>query len=73
LAGAFDAAALVHPWTHPEPEIDRLQKAVEAVAAQSPNDRRAVFERVCELAGAGCELEARPRITVPYLTEPWYC
>ena len=73
LVGDFDAAALVYPWTHPEPEMDRLQKAVEAVVAHSSNDRRTVFEQVCELAGARCELEVRPRITVPYLTEPWYC
>jgi radical SAM superfamily enzyme YgiQ (UPF0313 family) len=73
LVGEFDAAALVYPWAHPEPEMDRLYESVRTAVSGPAEDRRAVFERVCGLAGARCELEPRALITVPYLTEPWYC
>jgi len=73
LVGPFDHERLVYPWKHPAPEVDELCERVTAVVGDVNGDRRTVFQKVCALAGVRCELEPRPRTTVPYLTEPWYC
>ena len=81
----FDGAALVHPWRHPDPEMDLLQREVLGlVGAMEGVDRaevfRAVWARARSVAGEGSTHpveppldEAVPMATVPYLTEPWYC
>jgi len=83
--GPFDAEALVHPWTHPDSRVDELQRAVQAVVekgAAAGIGRREIFADVRDLAASAGErfdlppLEEawrRARVTVPYLTEPWYC
>lgn len=82
LVDPFDDAMLVHPWVHPDPGIDRLQERVMAlVSAARERSRREVFEEVWAEAAeaAGRRLppprtsEVVPPVTVPYLTEPWYC
>ena len=79
LVGPFDAAALAHPWAHPDPEVDDLQQRVMEAVAEGRRGglgRREVVARVWEEAGAGGPApldEAVPVATVPYLTEPWYC
>ncbi|MDQ3660621.1 MAG: CUAEP/CCAEP-tail radical SAM protein, partial [Actinomycetota bacterium] len=73
LVGPFDDQRLVYPWKHPDAEVDALYEHVQAVAGETTGDRRTQFQRVCALAGARYEDEPRPAITVPYLTEPWYC
>lgn len=85
LAGPFDAAALIHPWAHPNPRVDHLQgEVLSAVKAGEANgDSRAeIFARVWQLAHAdggaevtraratGYALASRP---IPRLSEPWYC
>lgn len=82
LVGAFDSAALVFPWCHPDPALDELQREVMAVvtAAVPGGDRAGVFARVRELAYARAG-RAAPAIEpgpaaggdVPRLSEPWYC
>lgn len=85
-AGAFDAERLVHPWTHPDPAVDALQREVETCvrdASAAGESRGRVFRRVAALAdeSAGAartsalargeeRLAAAP---IPWLTEPWYC
>ena len=72
----FDQAVLVHPWLHDDPDMDRLQREVEAlVAAATPGaSRRSLFEEIWLLAGLReRDLPAVSRAAVPYLTEPWYC
>lgn len=83
LAGPFTPGSLVHPWEHPDPRVDDLQRQVFAVvrhAAGSGEERGATFARVAEIAwaAAGESGEAPgslaiPRAPVPFLTEPWYC
>jgi radical SAM superfamily enzyme YgiQ (UPF0313 family) len=81
LVGPFDAEALVHPWVHPDPAVDRLHEAVLALVreAQTRHEARGdTFERLCELAGVRLDRlraldAAPPRATIPFLTEPWYC
>jgi radical SAM superfamily enzyme YgiQ (UPF0313 family) len=82
VAGPFNPRTLTHPWTHPDPEVDRLQQAIEMLVGGGVNaERRQVFDAVYELASAGSadrgglpgSRPLRSRAAVPYLTEPWYC
>ena len=83
LVDPYDPTALVYPWAHPDPAVDRLQKAVEKIvhdALAAGASRRTIFDRVrrhtWEVLGQQppSELDAAPdRTQVPYLNEPWYC
>lgn len=82
-AQPFDPAALAHPWVHPDPAMDELQRAVMRLA-QSREARSlarpAFFQRLLALVEAQIGLDAPippeflvPRPPIPYLSEPWYC
>jgi radical SAM superfamily enzyme YgiQ (UPF0313 family) len=82
--GAFDAKALIYPWKHSNPGIDRLAEEVQEIVAageKQRHSRTATFERLWRTANRAAERpieEAAPpllasRATVPYLNEPWYC
>lgn len=83
--GAFDEDALSYRWVHRDPRVDRLQHELEAAVARAvtaKEDRRAIFHRAWEMTHAAMNSgkprlpdvpPGRPRITIPYLTEPWYC
>jgi radical SAM superfamily enzyme YgiQ (UPF0313 family) len=83
--GPFDEAALSYTWAHSDHRVDLLQRDVEALvdsATKSGADRRSIFElvwrRVQQDLGDPfkCLPEVppgRPRATIPYLEEPWYC
>jgi hypothetical protein len=80
--GPFDPETLAYRWSHPDPEVDALQRDVMAmVGTRLTANRRALFDEVRAAAyeRAGVErpaADARPardRATVPYLNEPWYC
>ncbi len=73
LVEPFDERRLVYPWRHPDPEVDALCDRVQSVIGETNGDRRALFQKVCALGGVPCTDEPRSSITVPYLTEPWYC
>lgn len=81
LVEPWDGAALVWPWRHPDPRVDALQHDVLRLVGRRVNaPRREVFERVVQLTesvlGRPLRLDVPPRparVTVPYLTEPWYC
>jgi radical SAM superfamily enzyme YgiQ (UPF0313 family) len=88
LVGPFDEAALVYPWSHPDPQVDALQgqifRFVQSRAAQSMT-RQAIFAEVQRLAEAAyLAATGRPSpidipnynpslLLAPRLTEPWYC
>jgi hypothetical protein len=77
LVEAFDDAALVHRWRHPDPSVDALQATLEKMVAEATGrgeSRRAIFARAWALAGLPARRSAGARrAPVPYLTEPWYC
>ncbi len=79
LVAPFDAAGLVHPWKHPDPEMDRLSAGLlRMVAAEERHKtpRRQIFARVWERSHAAPlaeNFDLLPRSAVPYLNEPWYC
>ena len=85
--GGFDAAAFGYRWTHPDPRMDRLHRAVNdrvAASTLASEDPRLTFARIRDLARAAAgrecpasaeatETGARPRRRAPRLTEPWFC
>jgi radical SAM superfamily enzyme YgiQ (UPF0313 family) len=82
LVGQYSPATLTYPWRHPDPEVDALQRRLEAmVGTRLMSDRQEVFARVWDEAHAAAGQPpsarvARPRrarATIPYLNEPWYC
>jgi hypothetical protein len=80
LCGRFDIRSLTYPWRHPDPRGDALQERIAtAVGVRVNAPRRDVFAHVWRLAhdaagGALPEMrDVRPRTSVPYLNEPWYC
>ena len=70
---------------HPDPRVDKLQRELEGTIARAvtaKEDRRAIFRRAWEMTHDAMAAPARrlpdvppgrARVTVPYLTEPWYC
>jgi radical SAM superfamily enzyme YgiQ (UPF0313 family) len=85
LVGSFDPVALVHPWRHPLPGVDRLQADVQVRVTEAVcrnENRRTIFGHVLDVVerrrgsrprGLDPAAFASPRAPVPYLTEPWYC
>ncbi|HMQ29550.1 MAG TPA: CUAEP/CCAEP-tail radical SAM protein [Chloroflexaceae bacterium] len=83
LAGPFDRAALAHPWRHPDPAVDRLQRAAMRLAQGSGprgESRETFFTRLLALAeehlGAAPPVAPEhlvPRPPIPSMSEPWYC
>ncbi|MFQ5960611.1 MAG: CUAEP/CCAEP-tail radical SAM (seleno)protein [Candidatus Methylomirabilales bacterium] len=85
MVGPFDETALVFPWRHPDPQVDQLQADIQALVeacAAREEGRREIFSQVWLLAEQASDgsirplpaaAQARPRVTIPYLTEPWYC
>jgi radical SAM superfamily enzyme YgiQ (UPF0313 family) len=88
LVGPFDGAALVYPWKHPDPRVDRLcDEAQQIVHAgeKAKRSRAEIFSRIESAAraatrGIRASREANlelpllaARATIPYLNEPWYC
>jgi radical SAM family protein len=82
--GEFDEAALVYPWKHADPRVDRLCDEIQAIVHSGEKlgqSRARIFERVEDaafaVAGGGITRSALPilaaRAAVPYLNEPWYC
>ena len=81
--GRLVAESFYHEWTHPDPRMDMLQRAVSqaaAAAADRREDPAATFYTVRGLAGVAAGLPVRPaptgassRSRVPRLTEPWFC
>jgi radical SAM superfamily enzyme YgiQ (UPF0313 family) len=79
MVGPFDANALVYPWRHPDPSMDRLcadlQQLIRAEERRR-SSRRQIFRRIWELAADRPlpeNFDLMPRAAVPYLNEPWYC
>lgn len=83
--GEFDEQALSYVWANPDPRVDKLQRGLEAAVARAvtaKEDRRTIFRCVWQMTHHAMGAPARrlpdvppgrPRVTIPYLTEPWYC
>ena len=83
--GDFDESALSYRWIHQDPQVDKQQRDLETTVARAvtaKEDRRTIFRRAWEMTHRALEMPTgrlpdvppgRPRVTIPYLTEPWYC
>lgn len=84
--GALDQESFTYHWTHPDPRMDELQKAVSVVvegASQIGEDAFVTFHRVCNLAYATLGKEEATTMSPldfeadrkrpPRLTEDWFC
>jgi hypothetical protein len=87
--GEFDEGVLSYRWVHPDPRVDKLQRELEATVARAvtaKEDRRTIFRRAWEMTHQALTMTGtmqarrlpdvppgRPRVTIPYMTEPWYC
>ncbi|MBI3681892.1 MAG: radical SAM protein [Acidobacteria bacterium] len=75
----FDAAALLHRWKHPDPEMDRLAvETLRLVASEQKQgrSRRGIFASIWEAAHGAPppeNFDLLPRAAIPYMDEPWYC
>jgi radical SAM superfamily enzyme YgiQ (UPF0313 family) len=84
LVGPFEAAALAHPWVHPDPGMDQLYRDVMRTV-RVRRARHEAFERVWRLAEAALAAPVQDRAyfaisrqrpvrkPIPRLSEPWYC
>jgi len=79
LLGPFDFRALIYPWKHRQPEMDRLAARIFQIVRlrQKHGDTRSeIFARIWQAAHDAPLPEnyrLMPRATIPYLDEPWYC
>lgn len=84
LVGAFDPAKLSYRWNHRDPRVDALQRDLQALvqSAAADTERCEVFLLAWEKLQAALQKTdpaippippGRPRATIPYLSEPWYC
>jgi hypothetical protein len=80
LVGPFDPATLAYRWTSPDPRVDDLHRAINAlIGVRLAWDRREAFAEISALAHAAAGTEpparrrARAHALVPFLSEPWYC
>jgi radical SAM superfamily enzyme YgiQ (UPF0313 family) len=76
VLGELDARALTYQWTHPDPEMDRLQEEAAAVVEEGVALGRSNHEMFHDLAvlvlGDGAEAVPSCR-RPPRLTEAWFC
>jgi hypothetical protein len=78
----FDPVLLGYRWSSPDPRVDTLQRDIQSwvfTAEEQGLDRRAIFQRIWDLAHEASALEALPLPgdcagkPVPRLSENWYC
>ncbi len=83
LVGPFDPQSLAYPWKNTDPRLDALSETVQQIAAaaeRQKESRPAIFARIWKAAHAAAglpapqlNLSARSQVSVPFLSEPWYC
>jgi radical SAM superfamily enzyme YgiQ (UPF0313 family) len=77
--GELDSRALTYRWTHPDPEMDRLQQAAAAVVEDGlagGRSNHALFHDLAALARngpGGIEEVVASAARPPRLTESWFC
>jgi len=83
---AFESERLMYPWRNPDPLVDELQRELEEMVQRESKKgagRGEIFAQIWKLTqrARGADFEemvpamppAAARVTIPYLTEPWYC
>jgi len=83
LIEPFDPQSLAYPWKSADPRLDALSEIVQKIAAaveRQKGSRTSSYDRFWTAAHATAELPApqlslstRSQVSVPLLSEPWYC
>lgn len=83
LIGPFDPKSLAYPWKNSDTRVDALSETVQEIAADAEGkkeSRPATFERIWNTAHSAAGLlapklnvSALSQLSVPFLSEPWYC
>lgn len=79
VIGPYNAAALLYPWQHPDPEVDCLAADVLGIVNAAQRNGQSRFETFAEIwefvrkTPLPENYALMPRATVPYLDEPWFC
>jgi radical SAM superfamily enzyme YgiQ (UPF0313 family) len=79
VLGELDPPALTYRWTHPDPEMDRLQETAASVVEDGlarGRSNHAIFHELAGLARNGpdgIEVVAASTSRPPRLTEAWFC
>ena len=79
LIGPLDQAALLYPWKHPDPGLDRLAANLFSLIHDAQKirlSRRAIFRQVWAAAHhrpLPDNFDLLPRAAIPWMDEPWYC
>ena len=79
--GRLDETALTWTWTHPDPQMDRLQREVARLVESDATDEvdpATTFIRIRELAHGRAPGEAESTLSpdrrrAPRLSESWFC
>lgn len=81
--GPLDATGLTYRWTHPDPEMDRLQRSVRSLVEEELRSNRSnheLFHQIFDLASEGEFSAPGPppelrdaAIPPARLTEAWFC
>jgi len=75
----FDEAALAYRWRHADPELDRLSARILSLAEFEERRHRRRPEIFAKIWSLSCDeplpenFDLRPRATIPYMDEPWFC
>jgi len=74
----FHPSGLCYPWRNPDPALDTLCGAIQETIKREERRRAGrmeIFRKIWELAEGGDfpDVPMAARVTIPYLTEPWYC
>jgi hypothetical protein len=73
--GELDRTALTYRWSHPDPEMDRLQVEATALVASGTREGLSnadVFRSLAELVGVNVP-QGAGTAKAPRLTEAWFC
>lgn len=80
VIGPFDRAALSYPWKHPDPCMDALCTAIQALVKRAESHRASraeIFREIWALTGDAApppdDRDRLDRAAIPYINEPWYC
>jgi hypothetical protein len=83
LVGPFDPQSLAYPWKNTDPRLDALSETVQQIAAaaeRQKESRPATFDRIWKAAHAAAglsapqlNLSALSQVSIPFISEPWYC
>jgi radical SAM superfamily enzyme YgiQ (UPF0313 family) len=78
MVGMFDAHALYYPWRNADGRVDGLCTHIQALIKREEKvrtPRQEIFRQIWDLAECGefPDVPLAARVTIPYLTEPWYC